>query len=102
MICLKNRLRSETLLYELTYRAKDPLVLGIGLAAIRDVVLFFQVRNEGRRRHPNPVAGAMKWSIGHGTSQSGNALKTFLLQGFNEDERSGSCSTGATRTSRAA
>jgi hypothetical protein len=28
----------------------------------------------------------MKWAIGHGTSQSGNALKTFLLQGFNQDE----------------
>jgi hypothetical protein len=73
-------------LYEVSYRAKDPLVLGIGLAAIRDVASFFRYEARDDAGTPNPVAGAMKWAIGHGTSQSGNALKTFLLQGFNQDE----------------
>lgn len=85
MICLKAGFDPQRL-YELSYRARDPLVLGIGLAAIRDVASFFRYEARDDTGTANPVAGAMKWAIGHGTSQSGNALKTFLLQGFNEDE----------------
>jgi len=85
MLCLRAGF-DPALLYELTYRAKDPLVLGIGLAAIRDVASFFRYEARDDAGTPNPVAGAMKWAIGHGTSQSGNALKTFLHQGFNRDE----------------
>lgn len=85
MICLRNGFDPK-LLYEVRYRAKDPLVLGIGLAAIRDVASFFRYEARDDAGTPNPVAGALKWSVGHGTSQSGNALKTFLLQGFNQDE----------------
>lgn len=85
MLCLKNGFDPK-LLYEVSYRAKDPLVLGVGLAAIRDVASFFRYEARDATGASNPVAGAIKWAIGHGTSQSGNALKTFLLQGFNEDE----------------
>ena len=85
MICLKGGF-DPALLYEVTYRAKDPLVLGIGLAAMRDVASFFRYEARDDAGTPNPVAGQLRWAIGHGTSQSGNALKTFLLQGFNQDE----------------
>jgi hypothetical protein len=85
MICVKGGFDPK-LLYEVSYRAKDPLVLGIGLAAMRDVNSFFRYEARDDSGTTNPVAGAMKWAIGHGTSQSGNALKTFLLQGFNQDE----------------
>ena len=85
MLCLKGGF-DPALLYELRYSAKDPLVLGIGLAAIRDVASFFRYAERDDAGTPNPVAGAMRWAIGHGTSQSGNALKTYLLQGFNQDE----------------
>lgn len=85
MLCVKGGF-DPRLLYEVSYRAKDPLVLGVGLAAIRDVASFFRYEARDDAGTPNPVAGAMKWAIGHGTSQSGNALKTFLLQGFNQDE----------------
>jgi hypothetical protein len=87
MICVKGGF-NPALLYEVSYRAKDPLVLGIGLAAIRDVASFFRYERRDDNGTPNPVAGRMKYAIGHGTSQSGNALKTFLLQGFNQDESS--------------
>ena len=40
-ICLKNGF-DPNLLYDLTYTAKDPLVLGVGMAAMRDVVSFFR------------------------------------------------------------
>ncbi|MFT3772301.1 MAG: alpha/beta hydrolase domain-containing protein [Minicystis sp.] len=86
MVCVKGGF-DPRLLYEVRYQAKDPLVLGIGLAAIREnVASFFRYAAHDDTGTPNPVAGAMKWYIGHGTSQSGNALKTFLLQGFNQDE----------------
>ena len=40
-ICLKNGF-DATRLYDLIYTAKDPLVLGIGFAATRDIVSFFR------------------------------------------------------------
>ena len=81
-ICLRNGF-DPNLAYELVYTAKDPLVLGVGMAAMRDVVSFF--RNAGAVAG-NPVGGAIKWVIGYGISQSGRYTKTFLLLGFNEDE----------------
>jgi len=81
-ICLRNGF-DPNLAYELVYTAKDPLVLGVGMAAMRDVVSFF--RNAGAAAG-NPVGGAIKWVIGYGISQSGRYTKTFLLLGFNEDE----------------
>jgi hypothetical protein len=72
-------------LYELTYTAKDPLVLGAGLAATRDIVSFFRhaAADEGGTR--NPVAGAVRHAIAIGDSQSGNLIKTFVHLGFNQD-----------------
>jgi hypothetical protein len=80
-ICLKGGFEADQL-YQLVYVAKDPLVLGIGLAATRDLVSFL--------RHSdaldNPVRGMVKHAIGVGTSQSGNFIKTFVHLGFNQDE----------------
>lgn len=70
-------------LYELTYTAKDPLVLGVGLAATRDIVSFF--RYETRNRD-NVLAGHVTHVIAQGTSQSGNFIRTFIDLGFNQDE----------------
>ena len=85
MLCVKGGF-DPALLYELTYQARDPLVLGLGLAAIRDVASFFRYAAQDDAGTPNPLAGRIKHALAHGTSQSGNALKTFLLQGFNQDE----------------
>ena len=71
-------------LYELVYVAKDPKVMGVGLAALRDTVTFFRHASADAAGSPNPVAGAIRYAIGQGTSQSGNAMKTFLHLGFNE------------------
>jgi hypothetical protein len=81
-ICLKNGF-DPNLIYELVYTAKDPLVLGVGMAAMRDVVSFF--RRAGAA-DGNPIAGKTDWVIGYGISQSGRYQKTFILLGFNEDE----------------
>jgi len=81
-ICLKNGF-DPGLVYELVYTAKDPLVLGVGMAAMRDVVSFFRRANAAQG---NPIAGEINWTIGYGISQSGRYTKNFILLGFNEDE----------------
>lgn len=70
--------------YDLTYTAKDPLVLGVGFAATRDLVAF--LRHAGDE-DGNPLAGEVRWTIGVGVSQAGNFLRSFLHLGFNADEQ---------------
>jgi hypothetical protein len=72
-------------LYELIYTAKDPLVLGIGLAATRDLVSFFRYPSADNAGTANPVASVVAHSIAIGASQSGNFIRTFIHLGFNED-----------------
>ena len=72
-------------LYDLVYTAKDPLVLGIGFAATRDIVDFFRHAAADASGTANPVAGRVTHGIALGTSQSGNFIKTFVHLGFNED-----------------
>ncbi len=75
----------ETKLYEIVYTAKDPLVLGIGLAATRDIVSHFRY---GRADAENLLENRVTHVIAQGISQAGNFIKTFLHLGFNEDESS--------------
>ena len=84
-MCLKNGVDS-TLLYQLIYTAKDPLVLGVGLAAERDVISFFRYELADASGTGNPLAGGTSHVLAEGTSQAGNELKTFVHLGFNEDE----------------
>lgn len=84
-ICLKNGF-NPALLYELQYTVKDPLVLGIGFAATRDINSFFRYEKNDDAGTPNPVAGAARWAISEGSSQSGTFLRAFIRLGFNQDE----------------
>ena len=83
-LCLRNGF-DPTKLYELVYTAKDPLVLGIGLAATRDINSFFRYAAKDATGTPNPIAGAVRHAISVGDSQSGNFIKTFVHLGFNQD-----------------
>ena len=67
------------------YTAKDPLVLGLGLAATRDIVSFFRYARADSAGTPNPIANSVSHAVSLGTSQSGNFIKTFVHLGFNED-----------------
>lgn len=82
-VCLKGGFDPKYL-YELVYVAKDPLVMGVGLAALRDTVSFFRSAAADSAGTANPLAGRITHVIGQGTSQSGNAMKTFLHLGFNQ------------------
>jgi hypothetical protein len=85
-VCLRNGF-NPSLLYELVYTAKDPLILGIGMAAMRDVISFFRYETQDDAGTKNPIAGQIKWVIGSGHSQSGRFQKNYLNLGFNEDEK---------------
>jgi len=71
--------------YVLVYQGKDPLVLGIGFAATRDLVALLRRERADAAGTPNP-AGEIRWAVASGTSQSGNFLRSFVHLGFNADE----------------
>jgi hypothetical protein len=65
-------------IYEFVYRSKDPRIVGLGLAAIRDVISYAKYELESEF----PVNSG----IAFGVSQTGRFLRHFLYQGFNTDE----------------
>ncbi len=84
-VCLKNGFDSA-LLYELVYTAKDPYILGVGIAAMRDVVSFFRYTEKDAAGTANPIFGQVPHVIAMGSSQSGRFAKAFINLGFNQDE----------------
>jgi hypothetical protein len=84
-ICVKGGFDPK-FLYELVFTAKDPLVLGIGYAATRDLNSFLRYAAKDDAGNANPVAGSVKWAISQGNSQSGNFIRSFVHLGFNQDE----------------
>jgi hypothetical protein len=85
-ICLRNGADASRL-YELHYTAKDPLVLGIGLATLRDVVSFFRFATHDDKGTANPITQPSLRAIVIGISQSGNLIRSFINLGFNQDEQ---------------
>ena len=94
-------------IYTFVYRAKDPKVMGIGFAAVRDLVTFLKTTNTDAKGNANPLndmktapcaAGTncpanpstnFDVALGEGISQSGRFLRDFLYQGFNKDANGG-------------
>ncbi len=66
-------------IYELVYRARDPKVVGLGLAAIRDMISYAKYDAAS----PFPV----RYAVAIGISQTGRFLRHFTYQGFNSDEQ---------------
>jgi Alpha/beta hydrolase domain len=73
-------------IYEFVYQAKDPRVMGLGLAATRDLISFLRHEAADAGAAPNVLAGRIDRAIGFGQSQSGRYLHDFLYLGFNTDE----------------
>jgi hypothetical protein len=65
-------------IYELIYEAEAPLVLGLGHAAVRDLVSHL------RRDPATPLPGIQR-AYGWGRSQTGRAIRDFIFHGFNAD-----------------
>jgi hypothetical protein len=65
-------------LYEYVYVVANPIVAGLGFAAVRDFASY-------AKRSPDAIAPALR-VYGEGISQNGRFLRDFLYQGFNADE----------------
>ncbi len=66
-------------IYELVYRARDPLVIGLGFAAIRDIASY--------AKYDKDALFPAQHAIAFGVSQTGRFLRHFLYQNFNTDEQ---------------
>ena len=73
-------------IYELTYRVRDPLVLGLGFAAARDLGSFLKSATADAGGNANPVLIPGAKAIVMGSSQSGRYVRSFIHLGFNRDE----------------
>jgi hypothetical protein len=102
-ICLKGNFDTNHI-YELLYTAKNPEVLGLGVAATRDFISFLRNSNgagkgteacrpNGKGNCPppglgpdNPLGNSIQNAIVYGSSQSGRFIRSFIELGFNLDE----------------
>lgn len=82
-------------IYELLYVGKNPRVIGLGLAAIRDAISFFHFETKDRSGNVNPLATTdsqgnfvpdPKYAYIWGLSQSGRVTVHMIYQGFHVDE----------------
>jgi hypothetical protein len=64
--------------YEVTYRATNPPVAGLGFIAVRDTAAWL--------KHQADALAPVQYAYGFGSSQSGRFLRSFLYEGFNTDE----------------
>jgi hypothetical protein len=65
-------------IYEYIYVVQDPVVAGLGFAAVRDFAAY-------AKRAPHALTPAQR-VYGEGISQNGRFLRDFVYQGFNADE----------------
>ena len=85
-ICLRTGTFNPSLMYEMVYTAKNPLVLGVGFAAFRDLGSFLRYGTAAPGGGSNPLAGTINHASTVGSSQSGAFLHAFIFYGFNRDE----------------
>ncbi len=71
-------------IYEFVYTSKDPVLVGLGLAAVRDVVSLFKYGNGEMTL--GDQHNYIQRAYGFGVSQSGRFLRKFVYDGFNADE----------------
>ena len=115
-VCLQGGFDTNHI-YELLYNAKNPVVMGLGFAATRDLNAW--LRNSApkgtspgckmlKASEPeaatgcpvvvgpsNPLGTAIKYAMTYGSSQSGRWIRTFIELGFNEDENGNRVFDGA-------
>ncbi len=70
-------------IYEVVYKSQDPPIAGLGSAAVRDAISRLKY---GSAPELSVAAGTVKRAIAYGASQSARFIRTYLYDGFNEDE----------------
>jgi hypothetical protein len=92
-ICLAGGFRQD-MVYELQYKATKSPVSGLAYITTRDFVSFLRHAAGDTEGTKNP-AGVIKKVLCFGISISGQYLRDFLYQGFNEDEQGAGVCDGA-------
>ena len=73
-------------IYRFAYQARDPRVMGLGMAALRDVGSYLKSGAPDGAGQANPLADIKpSVAIAAGVSQAGRFLRDLLWQGFNAD-----------------
>jgi hypothetical protein len=75
-----------TALYEFTYTARNPIIGGLGFAALRDLATFLRMEQTDDFGTGNPVAGDVQAIYSTCYSQPCRTMHDFVLLGFNEAE----------------
>ena len=70
-------------IYQLVYTTRGSIIVGLGFAAVRDVVSYLKYAGSAEG---NPCGVAMEYAYGFGRSQSGRFLRQLIHLGLNEDE----------------
>ncbi|MCI0867148.1 MAG: hypothetical protein J4N89_11460 [Chloroflexi bacterium] len=70
-------------IYQLVYRTKGSVIVGLGFAAVRDTVSFLKHTAAGEG---NPCTGPIEYGYAFGRSQSGRFLRQMIHLGLHEDE----------------
>jgi alpha/beta hydrolase family protein len=73
-------------LYEFVYHAKDPVVSGLGFAALRDLASFAKNAEKDDAGTANPLQGDASAIFSACVSQPCRTMHDFVLLGFNNDE----------------
>lgn len=73
------------MLYELLYEARNPVLAGAGMAAIRDMVSAIRFGDDAADELSQLGLSDIESTVAWGNSQSGRLLRQFMLDGFNED-----------------
>ncbi len=78
-------------IYELIYTAKNPRVVGLGLAAVRDAISFFRFDSMDDKGASNPLLHNghpdPEYAYIFGISQPGRFIIQMIYQGFHVDEK---------------
>src|SRR5262249_27309644 len=90
-VCVFDGFKADKL-YELIYPAKNPIVMGLSYAVIRDIGSFLRHQRRDDAGNLNPLALSaedvgIRRAYASGISSSAMALRDFLYLGFNEDEQ---------------
>lgn len=86
-------------IYQFSYQARDPRPMGLGMAAVRDVLGFLKTATTDAAGQPQPLADLRpRVTVALGISQSGRFLRDFIWQGFNAAPGGGRVFDGALPT----
>ena len=74
-------------IYELVYQGRDPLVLGLGYVAVRNLVSFLKYEEFDSENRANPVTEGrpIETAYAFGRSQTGRCIRDAIYRGFNAD-----------------